>query len=87
MRSFRLIYKATAAKDIKKLPPQIRKRLKSKLEWFASQPDPIRFAQALTKPADAEYRFRVGNYRILFDVEDKNIIVLHVQHRRDIYRK
>lgn len=87
MRSFKLVYKAAAAKDIKKLPPQVRKRLKLKLEWFASQSDPISFAQPLTKPVDAQYRFRVGNYRILFDVDNKNIVILHVQHRRDIYRK
>jgi len=57
------------------------------LEFFERQEDPLIFAKALTKPADAQYRFRVGNYRILFDVEGSNIIILLVQHRKDIYRK
>lgn len=84
---YRLRYTRVAAKDIQKLPKPIQKRLKVKLEWFAGQSDPLQFAAALTKPADAQYRFRVGSYRVLFDMNDKDIIVLHVQHRRDIYRR
>ena len=82
-----LLYKKSAAKDIQKLPKHIQKRLKVKLEWFVAQDNPLTFASALTKPADAQYRFRVGTYRILFDVEGINIIILHIQHRKDVYRK
>lgn len=81
-----LAYKKPAVKDIKVLPTNIRLRLKQKLEWFASQPTPLQFAKALTKPADAQYRFRVGAYRVLFDVEGNTIIILRVQHRREVYR-
>lgn len=83
----KLLYRKPAVKAIRKLPPHIQKRLKLKLEWFIAQADPLDFAEALTKPADAQYRFRVGDYRILFDVEGQNIVVLYVQHRRDVYRR
>jgi len=86
MSSYQLLYKKPAAKDVHKLPIQIQKRLKSKLEWFAEQTDPLCFAEPLTKPADAQYRFRVGSYRVLFDVEGNNLVILHVQHRREVYR-
>lgn len=86
MSRYKLFYKGPAAKDIKKLPTQVRKRLKVKLEWFVDQDDPLQFAGVLTKPADAQYRFRVGTYRVLFDVEDDNIVILRVQHRKDVYR-
>ena len=86
MSKYRLVYKKPAAKDIQKLPIQVQKRLKVKLEWFISRDNPLEFATALTKPADAQYRFRVGAYRILFDVEGRNIVVLCVQHRREVYR-
>jgi mRNA interferase RelE/StbE len=85
--AYKLLYKKPAVKAIEKLPEQVRKRLKLKLEWFASQTDPREFSKPLTKPADAQYRFRVGSYRILFDIEDKNIIILYVQHRRNVYRR
>ncbi|HEX4774957.1 MAG TPA: type II toxin-antitoxin system RelE/ParE family toxin [Candidatus Saccharimonadales bacterium] len=87
MPAYKLVYKKPAAKAIQKLPPQIKKRLKVKLEWFVSQADPLTFAEPLTKPADAQYRFRVGHYRILFDAEGQTLIILFVQHRRDVYRK
>ncbi|MCX6729651.1 MAG: type II toxin-antitoxin system RelE/ParE family toxin [Candidatus Saccharibacteria bacterium] len=87
MPKYQLLYKKVAVKSIQKLSPQIKKRLQIKLEFFERQEDPLIFAKALTKPADAQYRFRVGNYRILFDVEESNIIILLVQHRKDIYRK
>lgn len=87
MPKYQLLYKKVAVKSIQKLSPQIKKRLQIKLEFFEIQEDPLIFAKALTKPADAQYRFRVGNYRILFDLEGSNIIILLVQHRKDIYRK
>jgi len=85
--AYQLLYKKPAVKEIQKLPPQVKKRLKLKLEWFANQEDPREFSKPLTKPADAQYRFRIGNYRILFDIEKQNIIILYIQHRREVYRK
>jgi mRNA interferase RelE/StbE len=85
--AYQLLYKKPAVREIQKLPLAIKKRLKIKLEWFASQPDPRKFSKPLTKPTDAQYRFRIGDYRILFDIEDQKIIVLHLQHHREVYRR
>ena len=87
MSVYKLLYKKPAVKDIRALAPQLQKRLKAKLEFFIAQDNPLKFAEPLTKPADAQYRFRVGNYRVLFDVENGSIVVLHVQHRREVYRR
>lgn len=84
---YRVIYKKPAVKDIQKLTPVVKKRIKEKLEFFYKQKDPLEFAQALTKPADAQYRFRIGNYRILFDLDDETIVILRVQHRSEVYRR
>lgn len=85
MADYTLVYTKPAVKSIEKLSPQIKKRLGVKLEFFVAQPNPLAFAKALTKPADAQYRFRVGDYRVLFDVKGTRIIILLVQHRRDVY--
>jgi mRNA interferase RelE/StbE len=87
MAKHKLLYKKPAVKSIEKLPPHIKKRIKAKLEWFITQKDPLRFAERLTKPADAQYRYRVGVYRILFDLEGNNIVVLYVQHRSEVYKR
>ncbi len=85
--AYSILISKRATKDIGKLPAQLRTRLQQKLQWFVAQPDPIDFAEALTKPADAQYRFRVGDFRVLFDAEHDTIIILRVQHRREIYRR
>jgi len=85
--AYRVRYKRPAKRDIQKLNPQIQSRIKAKLEFFYSQKDPLRFAERLTEPLDAQYRWRIGDYRILFDVEENLIVILRVQHRRDVYRK
>jgi len=87
MAGFKLVYKKPAVKSINILPPHIKKRVKTKLEWFVVQDKPLDFAEHLTKPADAQYRYRVGVYRILFDVEGDSIVVLLIQHRSEVYRR
>ncbi len=87
MAGYKLVYKKPAVKFIDKLPPHIKKRIKAKLEWLIGQKEPLDFAEHLTKPADAQYRYRVGFYRILFDVEGNNIVILLIQHRSDVYRR
>lgn len=84
MFSFEL--KKKAAKEIDKLPSKIRKRILEKLKFYSSQRNPLRFAERLRDRRFGEYRFRIGDYRILFDVDTKKIIVLKVGHRKDIYK-
>ncbi|MEK7087564.1 MAG: type II toxin-antitoxin system RelE/ParE family toxin [Patescibacteria group bacterium] len=82
---FNFQFKEKAAKEIDKLPPQIRKRILEKLKFYSFQENPLRFAEKLKDYEFGEYRFRIGNYRIIFDVNDKVIIILKVGHRKDIY--
>jgi mRNA-degrading endonuclease RelE of RelBE toxin-antitoxin system len=34
-----------------------------------------------------QYRFRVGDYRAVFDIDGSRLIILMIEHRRDVYRK
>ncbi len=75
-----------AAKEVDKLQPQIRDRILSKLKFYSSQNDPLSFAEKLTDHQFGDWRFRIGDYRILFDVEKDNIVILKVGHRKDSYK-
>jgi mRNA interferase RelE/StbE len=44
------------------------------------------YAQKLTNPEFGTYRFRIGDYRVIFDLVEEQLIVLRVGHRSDIYR-
>lgn len=81
---YKLLYTKTAAKDIQKLDAVVRKRLKSKLENYAN--NPLFHAKKLIDFSLGTYRWRVGNYRITFDMDISTIIILRVRQRREVYR-
>nr|VFK38292.1 MAG: mRNA interferase RelE/StbE [Candidatus Kentron sp. SD]VFK44222.1 MAG: mRNA interferase RelE/StbE [Candidatus Kentron sp. SD]VFK78927.1 MAG: mRNA interferase RelE/StbE [Candidatus Kentron sp. SD] len=80
----KLIYTERAAKDIRRLPPDIKRRLGTTLARYRDFP--YLYARKLNNPHLGNYRFRMGSYRIMFDIEDDAMVILRVGHRRDIYR-
>ena len=74
-------------KDLRQLDPITQKQILTKLSFYLDSPNPLHFAHPLTDAGDAGYRYRIGNYRLLFDVRDDLIVVLRIQHRRDVYRR
>lgn len=89
MKTFKVILAKNAQKDVKKLNQQISRRIHKKLRFFVDSEEPLDFAEHLTKPADAQYRWRVGDYRVLFDYDEdsKTITILKIQHRKEVYKK
>lgn len=88
MAKFDIVITANARRDIRRLDKQTARRLHKKLARWGQSGQPLKTAVRLTKPADAQYRLRVGNYRVLFDVDNKRklIVILKVQHRSQVYR-
>ena len=82
----RYAFDAHALKDLKKLSPEVRKRVMEKLDFFMGTVTPIAFAEHLTNHEIGSYRFRIGDYRIVFDLEDDTLVILKVGHRREIYK-
>ncbi len=80
---FRLVYTDRAAKDISKLAAQTRQRIDESLERYSEEP--LRYARKMAGPTIGSYRFRIGDYRVIFDIEGESIIVLRVGHRREVY--
>jgi len=74
-----------ALKQLKKLPKKIQKRIINKLDYFCKS-EPLKFAQTLTDWRIGSYRFRIGNYRVIFDLEGKTIIILALGDRKEIYQ-
>jgi len=67
-------------------PKSIQKRIIKKLDFYCSTANPLTFVDSLIDFEIGQYRFRVGDYRVIFDLEDKTIIVLTLGHRREIYK-
>jgi mRNA interferase RelE/StbE len=82
---YRLVYTHRAIKDIRRLEPAVKKRIGKTLLRY--EEDPLKYAVRLTESKLGTYRFRIGDYRAIFDLEGDEIVVLRVGHRRDIYKK
>ena len=74
-----------ATRDIRKLPPETRPRPKRAIESLRG--DPRGAAQKLA--AEDSFRVRVGDYRIVFRVDDsaREVLLARIKHRRDVYRR
>ena len=78
--------KPSSAKGISKLPRSIQRRVGEALDGLALTPRPSGCGKLAG--LDDLYRVRVGDYRILYQIRDKELIVLvvSVAHRREAYR-
>jgi mRNA interferase RelE/StbE len=83
--SFNLVYTQRAVKDINKVSPSARRRIGKTLLRY--QENPMEYAEKIMDPKLGSYRFRIGDYRIIFDLEGDDIVILRAGHRRDIYRR
>lgn len=82
----RLVFSQLAFKQFTKLSQSIQDRINDKLDFYLSQENPLKFAEKLTEHEVGEWRFRIGDYRVIFDAIDDKIIILKVGHRKDIYK-
>ena len=82
---YRLTYTERAIRDIRKIEQNIKARIGKTLLRYVG--DPLKHGEKLTDPKIGEYRFRIGEYRVIFDLKGDDIVVLRVGHRKDIYRR
>ena len=75
--------KPKALKDLDVMQPDVARRVIEKIERL--QHDLEGDVKRLTN-FTPEYRLRVGDYRVLFEVEGNRIIVYRIRHRREVYR-
>ena len=82
--SYNLIFDEKALENLERLPLLIKKRIFKKLQF--AKDNPFHFFIRLEGRPD--YKLRVGDYRIIADILEKEIkiLVLYVGHRKNIYK-
>jgi mRNA interferase RelE/StbE len=83
--NYKIVFTKRAMRDISKLEPEIKEKLGDALRRYGK--DPLNYARKMIDPSLGSYRFRIGYYRVIFDIEGDEIIVLRVGHRKEIYRR
>lgn len=87
MIKYQIQITSTAQRDFKKLDPQIQKVIQKVILRLEENRTPQQFAPLMGKDI-AQFRLRVGDYRVLYDVydDDRVVLILRIGHRKDIYR-
>ena len=80
--NYQVEFKPRALKDLECLPDRERRRIMAKVEALKNN-----LAGDVKKLTNftPEYRLRVGDYRVLFEIEAPKLVIYRVLHRKDAY--
>ena len=81
-------YTQQAIRDLRKLDKQTRTFILSWIEKnLVDCENPRQHGKGLTANRSGQWRYRVGDYRLIADIQDDKVVILllHIGHRRDVY--
>lgn len=87
MAVYRLVLKKSAAREIDSLPSKdVRQRVLDRINALATNPRPPGCEKLTAR--DDRYRIRQGRYRIVYEIHDREVlvVVVRVADRKDVYR-
>lgn len=85
MASYRIFIKPSAAKELEAVPKKDRLGIVEKVRRLSNNPRP---AGCEKLSGEEKYRIRQGDYRILYSIQEDEVIVtiVRIGHRREVYR-
>lgn len=85
--TYAIIVPKTVQKQLDALPDDVYERISIKIQQLAEEPRPSGVVKM--KGSDREYRIRVGDYRVRYEINDEGLIALLLQcrHRKEVYKK
>ena len=89
MRPYKLIYSKDFQKLFKKLDPSVQRLVASYIKHNLEKTDnPRKHGKALIGDKKGLWRYRIGSYRLIVEIQDSRLIVLILTfgHRSDVYR-
>jgi len=82
--AYKISYKASVERDLKKLSKTEAKKVLDKLEQdLGQEPDK---GEPLKGNFQGLFRLRIGNYRVIYTKTIDGVLILRIGHRRDVYR-
>lgn len=81
---YKIFLTQRALKDLESIDKKTRNRIAMKLKKLAQEP--LEQARKLTNPEIGTYRFRIGDYRVIFDLDNESVVILRIGHRKNIYK-
>jgi len=87
MGLFRIEPKGSLEHDLRKIDRQFVAKILDAIENLSENPFPVQSRKM--RGSESSYRLRVGDYRVIYQVDlaNKVVIVYHARHRRDVYKR
>lgn len=82
----KIIFSKLSSRKIQKFEKNLQERIFQKLHFYSRCSNPLEFAKPLKNSKYGNWRFQIGDYRVLFDINGDKIIILKIGHRKDIYK-
>lgn len=84
--TYSVVIAPAALRQLRKLDPQARRRVQAAIDLLAENPRPPAAKRLVN--FGGEWRVRVGDYRVVYDIVDDEllVLVLSAAHRREVYR-
>lgn len=84
--TYEVKFSTSSLKELKKLPKQIALRITKGIYRLGENP---RKGNVRPMVGSKSWRMKIGDYRVIYDIEDKllKILIIRVRHRKDVYRK
>lgn len=85
MVKYKLEFKKSAAKELKTLPQKEIKKILQSVKQLIGNPRPVNSKKL---SAAEKYRLRVGDYRVLYEIQDQRLIIyiVRIAHRKEAYK-
>ncbi len=85
--AYTIIFARSAQKELNRISKPFGKKILAKIEILAEQPRP--HGSIKLEDSDNTYRIRVGDYRVIYSIYDKELVVdvIKIDHRKQVYRK
>jgi mRNA interferase RelE/StbE len=84
--AFIFVFTRSAKKDVASLDIVVRKQLHKKLVELAEYDNLSHVSKPLAGELNGYCRIRIGNYRVLCEIDGGEVVVHKVQHRKEVYR-
>jgi len=83
---YKVVYLDSVEKDLKRLDRPVRKRILDKIETHLAK-DPQSLGKALAGEFQGLWRYRVGDFRVIYKIAEKEILIIvaRVGHRKNVY--
>jgi mRNA interferase RelE/StbE len=86
MGRYKIVFRQSVARDLRAIPKQDLRRILAAIKTLSEEPRP---AGMEILSGQEKCRIRQGNYRIIYEIRDDEVVVVvvKVEHRKDVYRR